>query len=134
MARQRYAQLAAAVLVAAFVFAGARAIGAPAWAHFTKLATDVMAWTLVVLWAVTAAALLARPRSATIAVWSWILSVFSVFGLVFRALAAAAFSQELWIALGYAIAAGLTGFFVKRAFDRGLTGPGRGRALHVRHV
>lgn len=124
-ARQRYAQLAALVLTIAAAYEGLRLALGVAWPPWVPTASYVIQALLVALWLAAAACLMLRKTSARFVTLSWPLSVFSVFAAVTHSVFIFAFSQKPLPGIAYMIIAGMTGFFVKRSFDRGLFRHGR---------
>lgn len=124
-ARQRYAQLAALVLTIAAAYEGLRLALGVAWPPWVPAASYVIQAVLVALWLGTALCLMLRKRSARFTTISWPLSVFAVLAAVTHAVFIFAFSQKVMAGFAYLIIAGITGFFVKRSFDRGLFRHGR---------
>lgn len=125
LGRQRYAQLASIMLGACMVHESTRIIVDRPWPAFVPIASHVISAAMVLLWGLTVATLLNRRRNPHAVTLSWPLSVFSVLALVTHATFVMSFSQEPLWGVTYLVAAGVTGFLIKRAFDRGLFRHGR---------
>ena len=123
--RQRYAQLASIMLGACMVHESTRIIVDRPWPGFTRMASHVVSAFLVLLWGLAVGALLNRRRSPHAVTLSWPLSVLSVLALVTHATFVMSMSQQPIWGVTYLVAAVVTGFLIKRSFDRGLFRHGR---------
>jgi hypothetical protein len=112
--RQRYAELASIMLGACMVHESTRIVVHRPWPGFAATTSHVVSALLVLLWGVTAAALLNRRHSPYAAALSWPLALASVLVLAAHSAFVLSFSgQPLW-GVTYLIAAAVSAFLVRR--------------------
>jgi hypothetical protein len=131
LSRQTYANLAAVVFGAAAVHQLVNVIAKHPDMELVSGASRAVAAVNVALFAAASITLFLRKRAPAIVTASWTLGVFGILGLLLEGSLLAPLGAPV-MGVIYVVAAALTTFLFKRAFDRGLLR--HGRDLDVRLV